>query len=176
MSDIAQARVQLRPVLAEDRAIFFQQQLDPLANHMAAFTAEDPADRSAFEDHWDKILAGSNITVRTIVADGSVAGHIERSERFSLPEVSYWLGRVYWGQGIATRALASFLEEVKERPLYARAAKDNAASLRVLEKCGFAIVGEDKGLANARGREVEEFIFKLEASSQAGQGVTGKLA
>ncbi len=34
-------------------------------------------------------------------------------------------------------------------------------SLRVLEKCGFRIIGEDKGFANARGREVEEFLLEL---------------
>jgi RimJ/RimL family protein N-acetyltransferase len=160
--------VTLRGVLRQaDLAIFFEQQLDPLANDMAAFTAEDPADGEAFEAHWDRILAEDSITARTILADGSVAGHIARFERSGQAEITYWLGRAYWGKGFATRALSLFLEEISERPLYARAAKDNVASLRVLEKCGFRIAGEDKGFANARGREVEEFILVLEATGRA---------
>lgn len=77
------------------------------------------------------------------------------------PEVSYWIGKPYWGRGIATAALRAFLLEVTARPMYARAAKDHLASLRVLEKCGFTIVGEDKGFAEARGEEGEEFLLQL---------------
>jgi RimJ/RimL family protein N-acetyltransferase len=161
-------RVTLRSVRREvDLPIFFEQQLDPLANTMAAFTAKDPADRKAFDDHWDRILSADSITARTILVNGAVAGHIGRFEHFGLPEITYWLGRAYWGKGIATEGLALFLEEIRERPLYARVAKDNVASLRVLEKCGFKITGEDRGFANARGQEVEEFILKLEAAGQA---------
>ena len=78
-------------------------------------------------------------------------------------ELGYTLHHKYWGQGIATQALSAFLEQVKARPLYARAVKDNLASIRVLEKCGFKIIGEDKGFANARGAEVEEFVLALSA-------------
>ncbi|MDX6482371.1 MAG: hypothetical protein QOE95_142, partial [Gaiellaceae bacterium] len=46
------------------------------------------------------------------------------------------------------------------------AAKDNVASLRVLEKCGFKIVGEGKGFSNARGEEVEEFLLELTDGSR----------
>lgn len=71
--------------------------------------------------------------------------------------MSYWLGRGYWGKGIATRALSAFLERSQIRPLYARAAKDNIGSIRVLEKCGFKTTGEDNG----HGAEVEEIILIL---------------
>ena len=57
-----------------------------------------------------------------------------------------------------TRAL---LDEVAERPLYARVAKDNRASVRVLKKCGFATVGEDRFYSEPQGRHVDEFIFAL---------------
>ena len=68
--------------------------------------------------------------------------------------------------GVAPVSSVAFLEYVKVRPLYARVAKDNGASLRVLEKCGFAITGDDKGFSNARGEEVEEFILSLTATDQ----------
>lgn len=87
-------------------------------------------------------------------------------ERFGKPEVTYWIEKEYWGRGIATKALSEFLSYLKTRPLYACAAKDNIASIRVLEKCGFTILGEDKGFSNARGEEVEEFILKLKADEK----------
>jgi RimJ/RimL family protein N-acetyltransferase len=82
-------------------------------------------------------------------------------QQFGNPGIGYWIGRKFWGKGVATGALSLFLQEVAERPLFARAAKDNIASLRVLQKNGFLICGVDKGYANARGAETEEFILKL---------------
>lgn len=154
--------IQLRDVRESDLPQFYEHQLDPAANYMAAFTARDPADRDAFMAHWTKILADDTTIVKTILFDGHVAGHVASFKQFDKPEVTYWIGKEYWGKGIATKALSAFLDHLEARPLYARAAKDNIASLRVLEKCGFKIVGEDKGFANARGHEVEEFILKLE--------------
>lgn len=154
--------VQLREVRESDLPIFFEQQLDPSANSMAAFTVKDPSDRQAFTAHWNKILGDEGITIMTILFDGDVAGSILSHGWFGgEPEVSYWLGKEYWGEGIATEALAAFLDHIKRRPLYARAAKDNIASVRVLEKCGFTICGYDRGFANARGEEIEEVILKL---------------
>ena len=155
--------VLLRDVTESDLPIFFEQQQDPAANRMAAFTAKDPADRAAFTAKWAKILGDESITKRTILFGGQVAGSVST---FVAPwsgklEVSYWIGREFWGKGIATQALAAFLSAVKTRPLYARAAKDNIASIRVLQKCGFAISGCERGFANARGEEVEEVVLEL---------------
>jgi RimJ/RimL family protein N-acetyltransferase len=153
----------LREVMMSDLPIFFDQQLDPEANWMAAFTRKDPADRDAFMAHWTKILEDEATTNQTILFNGSVAGsvssYVDEDEH---REVSYWIGKPYWGQGIATRALSAFLEHSKVRPLYARAAKDNIGSLRVLEKCGFTRIGEGRGFSEARGEEVEEFLLRLD--------------
>ena len=151
----------LRDVMEDDLPIFFEQQLDPDANYMAAFTARNPADRDAFTSHWNTILGDDTTTNKTILFAGQVVGHIASFKRLGKPEVSYWIGKEYWGKGLATRALSEFLSRVKERPVYARAAKDNTASIRVLEKCGFRISGEDKGFSRARGKEVEEVILEL---------------
>ena len=56
-------------------------------------------------------------------------------------EVGYWLGRFFSGWGVATAALTAFLRLEPTRPLYASAAQHNAASLGVLQKCGFTISG-----------------------------------
>jgi RimJ/RimL family protein N-acetyltransferase len=160
----------LRDVVQEDLAIFFGHQLDEEANHMAAFTAKDPTDLAAFKAHWKRILEGPGIIPQTIVLDGQVAGHIMSYEEAGVPEVTYWLAREYWGQGLATRALREFLESAsKTRPIFARAAKDNAASLRVLEKCGFTIISEGKGFANARGAEIGEWLLELPETTAAGR-------
>jgi RimJ/RimL family protein N-acetyltransferase len=153
--------VMLRDVATDDLPLFFAQQLDPAANLMAAFTAKDPADRDTFMAHWSRILGDDTITVKTILWEGQVAGHILCHGWFGRPEVSYWIGREHWGKGVATQALSAFLDHVRVRPLYARAAKDNIASLRVLGKCGFVIAGQERGYSNARGEEVEEFILEL---------------
>lgn len=153
--------VLLREVTASDLPIFFEQQLDPDATQMAAFLARD---REAFMAHWTKILGDETITKKTILFEGQVAGNIVSFEQFGERLVGYWLGKEYWGKGIATQALSAFLDQVKVRPLYAHVAKHNIASIRVLEKCGFTIIGEEKGFADASGEEVEEFILKLSAN------------
>lgn len=95
-----------------------------------------------------------------------MVGHVSKFEMFGDPNVSYWIGKEYWGEGIATRALSMFLDLIEERPLYARAAKDNIASIRVLEKCRFIVIAEDKGYSNARLADVEEFIFMLSSKEK----------
>ncbi len=155
------SKIQLRRVEGADLLIFFQNQLDTEANHMAAFTAKNPADREAFNAHWAKIMADESIVIRTILFHVRVAGYILSHGWFGDLEVSYWIGKEIWGRGIATQALKFFLDEQPERPIYARAVHDNAASLRVLEKCGFVVVSHERGFANARDEEVEEVILKL---------------
>ncbi|MFO7635640.1 MAG: GNAT family N-acetyltransferase [Caldilinea sp.] len=152
----------LRNVVDEDLSVFYAQQLDADAIHMAAFTAKDPTDQAAFLAHWHRILTDPAVIVRTIRYAGQVAGHVLSYVENGKPEVSYWIGKAYWGQGIATWALAALLADVdRRRPIFARVAKDNLASRRVLEKCGFKIIDEDKGFANARAAEIEELLLEL---------------
>jgi RimJ/RimL family protein N-acetyltransferase len=95
------------------------------------------------------------------LVNGHVAGHVASFIMFGDLEVTYWIDRAFWGQGVATRALMDFLENVqKKRPIHGRAAKDNLGSIRVLEKCGFKYIDEDKGFANARGQEIPEVITR----------------
>ncbi|GGL83159.1 N-acetyltransferase [Streptomyces fumigatiscleroticus] len=154
-------RVMLREVHDSDLPVFFRQMNDPEALRMAAFTPADPADRDAFDAQWARIMS-SAFVVRTILADGDVVGNAavygEPGER----EVTYWVDRAWWGRGVATAALRGLLAEVAERPLYARAAADNAGSLRVLEKCGFRRSVLARGFAQARGEEIDELVLVLQ--------------
>lgn len=148
----------LRDVTDTDLPIFFEHQRDPIASEMAAFP---PRDRDAFMAHWKKILANETGRIQTIVADGNVAGYIASFMMMDEREVGYWLGREFWGKGIATEALAQFLQYETHRPLHARVAKGNAGSLRVLQKCGFVIAGEDSSFNDRLGRQVDEYVLVL---------------
>ena len=149
--------VTLRAVDESDLPIFYEQQLVPEATQMAAFPSRT---REAFMAHWAKILVNKNGIIKTILFDGHVAGNILSWEQSDKWEVGYWLGKEFWGKGIATKALAEFLDVVKIRPLFAHVVKHNIGSQRVLQKCGFVIAGEDK-FAEENGTEIEELILKL---------------
>lgn len=161
MSKIDDKEVRLRNVEESDLPIFFSHQQDPVATHMAAFTSKDPADRAAFDAHWRKIMGDTTVTIKTILLDEGVAGHIASFELDGKPNVTYWIDREHWCKGLATWALTEFLNDLGTRPMYAGAARDNIASLRVLEKCGFKIIRSMKGFANARGEEIDELVLEL---------------
>ncbi len=158
------SNVQLREVQESDLPLFYEHQHDPIANRMAAFPARE---RAAFMAHWRKILPDETLLKKTILLGGRVVGNVVSFERAGQREVGYWLGRDAWGQGIATRALALFLAIEKTRPLFARVAKHNAASRRVLEKCGFVVAGVEWWLPDKGGEAGEDFILKL--SPEVGQ-------
>jgi len=159
------APIRIRDVEASDLAMFFEYQLDPEANRMAAFVRKDPRDRAVFDAHWKRIMHTSGIVNRTILLGAEVAGHVACFPQAGEFEVTYWIGKPYWGQGVATAALRLLLQEIPHRPIFARAAKDNIGSGRVLQKCGFEIVGEDRGFVQGRGEETEEYIFRLDAKA-----------
>jgi RimJ/RimL family protein N-acetyltransferase len=133
--------VSLRDVASADLAIFYAHQQDSEAAQMAGFPSRD---WEAFNAHWARVLAdGANIT-KTVVAGGQVAGNIACFPQDGEHLVGYWLGREFWGRGVATTALRTFLASQSLRPLSAYVARHNLASRRVLEKCGFVLEGEDE--------------------------------
>ena len=156
--------VQLRETLESDLFIFYEQQLDPDAIQMAAFP---PRNKEAFMAHWSKILADDSVLIKTILFDGSVAGNIVCFEQLGEREVGYWLGKEFWGKGIASQALAQFLDLIETRPLYAHVAKHNIASKRVLEKSGFKVAAEDKFFSKIFGEDIEEYILILDSRELA---------
>ena len=154
--------ITIREVEPADLESFYLHQLDPEAIRMAAFVSKDRKDKAVFRAHWDKILKSAQNINRTILAGGQVAGHIACYPMEGHLEVTYWLGRKFWGRGLATQALQRMLQLVVKRPIFARAATDNIGSIRVLQKCGFKIIGNDKGFAHGRGEVTEEYILRLD--------------
>jgi RimJ/RimL family protein N-acetyltransferase len=126
--------VALRAVEEHDLETLYKHQLDPEAAAMAGFRSRD---RDAFTSHYAGILADPDLILLAIVADGELAGSLAVFPDVGKRAVGYWIGREFWGQGIATEALRLFLEDFPERPLYAWLIGTNIASIRVLEKCGF---------------------------------------
>jgi RimJ/RimL family protein N-acetyltransferase len=153
--------VTLRPVVDSDLDLFFEHQQDEQQQRQAAFISDKPADRAAFDAHWAKIRANPTVILRTVLAGGEIAGHVGSFLRGEERELTYWIGRDHQGRGIATAALTLLLAELSERPLFARAAHDNAASIRVLEKCGFRQIGTGRYFSNSRGVETDEVIMQL---------------
>ncbi|EGY02343.1 Acetyltransferase [Nitrospirillum viridazoti Y2] len=157
----------LRPVADADLPIFFAQQADPMANAMAVFGAARPDDRIAFDAKWARIRINPDLLTRTVVTDGpegkgTVAGYVAHFPLIGQPAIAYWLGRAFWGRGIASAAVTQFIAGIPTRPLYARVAVSNMASARVLSRAGFHAVGSDQAHAPSLNRMVEEVIFRLD--------------
>ena len=148
----------LREVVEADLPIFYEYERDPEAAAMAAFP---PRERDAFMARWAKTLADDSALTWTVVSDGAVAGNIGCWKDDGRRLVGYWIGRDFWGCGLATEALAELLDVVDARPLHAYVAKSNVASIRVLEKCGFVKVAEHAG-----DNGIEELLLELRASGQ----------
>jgi len=159
VNDVPSA-VRIRSVEDRDLDVFFDHQADPQAVEMAAFPARD---KEQFAAHWAKVRADDTNVVRTVVADGVVAGNIGSWQEDGHQLVGYWVGREWWGRGVATQALALLAEEVSIRPLYAHVAVHNVGSIRVLEKCGFRRDHLQEAQATAPDDGIEELIFVLNA-------------
>ena len=127
---------------------------------MAAFPSRE---REAFMTHWaNRILGNPLASSHTVLVAGEVAGYVgawtepDAGER----QVCYWLGRAYWGQGIATAAIAHLLKTETVRPLHAHVVRHNAGSIRVLEKNGFLKIGAEE-FSPPDGSRIEEYHYRL---------------
>ncbi|WP_405614497.1 GNAT family N-acetyltransferase [Streptomyces sp. NBC_01508] len=153
--------IRLREVRDSDLPAFWDHLSDPAARHVAAVTRNYHYDKGHFDAHWSRIRADPDVVVRTVIADDEVAGHAAVYGPPDEREVTYWIGRARWGRGLATAALRALIDLAATRPLYAHAVADNAGSIRVLEKCGFAVTGHGTGYARARDGEIDEVLLTL---------------
>lgn len=155
-------RIVLREVLDSDVAAFWAHMSEPAAQRMAAIMARHHYDRGLFDAHWTKVRSDPAITMRTVLSDGAVVGHVAVFGPPDEREVTYWIASAYWGRGVASAALRDLIALEPVRPLHAHVAADNAGSLRVLEKCGFTVTGRARIFARARGVEIDELALTLE--------------
>jgi RimJ/RimL family protein N-acetyltransferase len=150
--------VRLRPVRETDLPIFFVYQRDPEGLFLSGVS---PREHDPFMQHWQALLLNPRVLLRAILAGDALAGNVLSFDHRGRREIGYWLGREFWGKGIASAALAQFLEIEPIRPLFAAVATHNAASFRVLQKCGFRPSSElDEASA---GESVKLLMFELHA-------------
>jgi RimJ/RimL family protein N-acetyltransferase len=134
---------------------------DHPAVEMAAFTAADPDDRDAFDAWIARERGAPEVATYVVTENGGFAGTAALFSVEGDREVTYWIARHAWGRGVATEALRILVSREAERPLFARVASHNAASLAVLTKVGFTEVSRDIDFAPGVGREVEEIVLVL---------------
>lgn len=99
-----------------------------------------------------------------ITLDGHFIGVVGFTFREGeLPELGYWLGEPFWGQGIMSEAVRALLETAfgtRHYPsIQARALASNAGSLNVLKKAGFVRLGEAPDPA---GKDRPTIVLRLE--------------
>lgn len=157
-----QLDIKLRPTEIADLDFLFQFQLDKEGGYLAAFMPKDPTDKTAYLNKYTKLLDDPTVNNQTIILANTIIGSIATFLLEGDREITYWIDKNFWGQGIATKALRQFLFVETTRPIFGRVAFDNFGSQKVLEKSGFVKIGSDRGFANARQEEIEEFIYKLE--------------
>jgi RimJ/RimL family protein N-acetyltransferase len=158
--------VLLRPVERKDLLTMFELEIDAESNAMAG---TKPRTREAFFAAWERNLVNPEIHARVIELvgargeeRGAVVGTIARFQVDGQNHIGYWIARAHWGQGIASRALAAFLDVEPRRPLHATAATNNTRSLRILEKCGFVLVSvrTERETERFLAREMAEFVLE----------------
>jgi len=154
--------IELKKTTQEDLETLFIFQTNSDGVWMAAFTAEDPNNKKDYMEKWSKIVENPNIKMETIRVNNTIVGSVIHFDVMDETNISYWIDQKYWGKGYATNGLKQFISLTRKRPLYARVAFDNYGSQKVLEKCGFKSIGKEKGYANARKVEIEEFVYRLE--------------
>ncbi|WP_310392169.1 GNAT family N-acetyltransferase [Hymenobacter sp.] len=155
------ANITLAETEKDDLDAFFQFQLDEEANYLAVFTSKDSNDKTAYVEKYTKFLIDPTINMRTIKVNDIIASSVAKFVIKNDAEITYWIDKKFWGQGIATTALKDFLKTEQIRPIYGRVAFDNHGSQKVLEKCGFVKTGKGKRFANARQTEIGEHIYKI---------------
>lgn len=153
--------VTVRPAQESDLEMLFQHQLDDDYNKMATFGAADPKDKVAFLAHKRKIIADPDCLFYTVELNQTPIGTVGSFWFDGERDLGYGIAKEYWGKGLATQAVRSFLSVEQIRPLGARVAVHNVASIRILEKCGFQRVGSEKGFSDFLNCEIEENIYSL---------------
>lgn len=105
----------------------------------------------------------------TRVGDDTFLGSIGFGGLREMPSVGYWIGRRFWNQGYATEALQLVIARVRglgAKGLQAETFPENAASARVLTKCGFRYRGLGRRHYPARGGLVKVCVYILHFATQ----------
>jgi [ribosomal protein S5]-alanine N-acetyltransferase len=118
---------------------------------LAAASAEDPPTALAIE------VGGAAIGGIGVVLGVDVNHHAG--------EIGYWLGRAWWGRGLATASVSHFVPWAARTfglsRLFAEVFETNPSSMRVLEKCGFQREGVLRSHAHKDGRYLDQVVYGI---------------
>lgn len=153
--------IELRDLDDDDLDAIFEMMRDPEAVVMAAFTADDPNDRAAYDAWIARQRADDDVLYQVVTENGGFAGTAAVFTIDGDREVSFWIARHAWNRGVATAALRLLVSREAVRPLFARAAAHNEAAIAVFRHCGFTEVSRNVAYAPGLAREVEELVFVL---------------
>lgn len=155
-------RLIIRPFLLTDAEDVFEWRSDPEVNRFMPY----PCDESVTDvrQRIEEWIADNDKYAIVLKETGKVIGDIslEWSEKDNAYEIGYNINWSYWRNGYATEAARGLLEwarsELGVHDFTAFYAKENGASGRVLEKCGF--VQENTGqYSRDNGKTVFEALF-----------------
>jgi 8-oxo-dGTP diphosphatase len=163
------ARLLLRPYSRDDAPAIVRMLNDP---EMARFLMVTPYPFVEFDAKtlvkaaWRRMTGGRgfDLLVETKAPDGKVVGSVGVGlhDEGARAELGFWIGRDHWGQGYATEAanrMMDFASGALKVPRFTgTVATDNAASLSVLAKLGFAETGRDERKVPSTG-EMREVIL-----------------
>ena len=119
--------------------------------------------------------AENPITDFAIVVDGEAAGGIgvvlQDDVARRSAEIGFWLGEAYWGRGIVTAAVRATCRHIFAAfdvcRIYASVFERNPASMRVLEKTGFACEGRQRQAVTKDGQTFDALMYALVKQSAA---------
>jgi RimJ/RimL family protein N-acetyltransferase len=153
--------IELRDLDDDDLDAVFEMMRDPEGVAMAAFTADDPDDRAAYDAWIARQRDDRDVLLQVVTENGGFAGTAAVFTVDGDREVSFWIARHAWNRGVATAALRLLVSREPVRPLFARTAAHNVASVAVFRHSGFTEVSRNVAFAPGLGREVEEIVFAL---------------
>ncbi len=156
-------KISLRKSIKSDLELFYQNQADEEANFMAAFTSKNPFDKDAYIKKWTRLMTVNSVHMQSILLDGLLVGCVVKFVMGGDADITYALNKKHWGKGITSEAVKLFLDIETTRPLFGRVANDNNRSRKILEKAGFMKIGTNTDFANARGMEIEEYIYRIDS-------------
>lgn len=155
-------KISIRKSIVSDLHVFYQNQVDDEANFMAAFTPKDPYNKEVYIEKWTKLMTDRSVNMQSIIVNEKVIGCVIKFVIGEEADITYALDKSFWSKGITSEAVNLFIQIEKTRPLYRRTAFDNIRSQRILEKNGFSQVSTNTDFANARNKEIKEFIYRLD--------------
>ena len=132
----------LRKAELADLDLYYRWANDPEVRRNSFNTEHIP-----YEDHvnwFNKAIACDDVVLFVLVADDTPAGQIRINISDSVAEISYSISSEFRGKGYGRRIVSLLIEKIKEempgiKTVIARVKPDNAASMKVFEKAGFAM-------------------------------------